>query len=84
MSQYSWNSTSIDDTDIPICVVAFGRHFEFPMDANLMAVPSLNNVDQSALYTYLRDVYIDSSFVTLVLQMLIEDQRTAHRTRWNT
>ena len=53
------------------------------MDVQLNALPSLNCSDQSALYTYLRDVSNDSTFATSVLQVLIEERRSAHRSRWN-
>ena len=34
-SQYAWNSAPIDNTDIPCCLAAVGRHFMFPMDVDL-------------------------------------------------
>ena len=83
-SQYVWNSAPIDDTDIPRCVAEVGRHFKFPMDVQLNKTPELNDADHSELYDYLRDVSIDSTFVTSVLQVLIKERRTAHRDRWNT
>ena len=43
----------------------------------------MNDEDQSALYIYLRNVSTDSKFVTYVLQILIEERRTAHCNRWN-
>ena len=82
-SQYAWNSAPIDNNNIPRCVAAVDRHFKFPMDMNLAAAPSLNNEDQSVLYTYLRDFSIDSTFATSVLHISIKDQRTAHCTRCN-
>ena len=53
------------------------------MDLDLNAAPSLNFSDHSALYSYLRDVSNDSTFATSILQVLIEERCTAHRTRWN-
>ena len=82
-SQYAWNSAPIDDTDIPRSLAAVGRHFKFPLDVKLSPNPTLNDEDQSALYIYLRDVSIDSNFASSVLQVLIEERRTAHRDRWN-
>ena len=82
-SQYAWNSSPIDDTDIPRSVAAVGRHFKFPMDVKLLSSPVLNSADDTALYTYLRDVSNDSTFATSVLQVLVEERRTAHRDRWN-
>ena len=83
-SQYAWNSAPIDDTDIPRSLAAVGRHFKFPMDIDLNVAPTINCHNQSALYTYLRDVSNDSQFATSILQVLIEERRTAHRLRWNT
>ena len=54
------------------------------MDVQLNKTPELNDLDHSALYDYLRDVSIDSTFATSVLQVLIEERRTAHRDQWNT
>ena len=82
-SQYAWNSAPIDDTDIPRCLAAVGRHFKFPIDVALSACPTINDSSQSALYTYLRDVSNDSQFLISVLQVLIEERRTAHCDRWN-
>ena len=82
-SQYAWNSAPIDDTDIPRCLAAVGRHFKFPMDVTLSADPSMNDDNQSALFNYLRDVSDDSQFFTAVLQILIEEHRISHRDRWN-
>ena len=65
-------------------MAAVGRHFQFPMDVDLNVAPGINNKDQSALYAYLRDVSNDSKFATSVLQVLIEERRTAHMTRWDT
>ena len=53
------------------------------MDVQLSPTPILNDINQSALYTYLRDVSTDSQFATSVLQVLVEEWRTAHRTRHN-
>ena len=82
-SQYAWNSAPIDDIDISRCFAAVGRHFKFPIDVDLNAAPRINNNNQSTLYIYLRDVSNDSQFVTSVLQVLIEEQRTTSKTRWN-
>ena len=81
--QYAWNSVPIDDTDIPRCLAAVGRHFKFPMDIDLSAAPNINCNTQSAMHKYLRDVSNDFQFSISVLQVLIEERRTAHRSRWN-
>ena len=54
------------------------------MDVQVNKTPELNDTDHSALYNYLRNVSFDSTFATSVLQVLIEENRTAHRDRWNT
>ena len=69
--------------DIPKCLAAVGRHFKFPMDVALSADLTMNDDDQTALFTYLHDVSNDSQFIADVLQILIEERRTAHRDRWN-
>ena len=60
MSQYIWNSAPIENTNIPRCVAAVGRHFQFPIDVDSQADPSINCDEQLALYSYLKNVYIDS------------------------
>ena len=82
-SQYAWNSAPIDDTDVMRSVAALGREFRFPMDTELIETPVLNSKDNSALFKYLRDVSTNSTFSTAVLQILVEERRTAHRERWN-
>ena len=44
---------------------------------------NLNSDDNKALFQYLRDVSNDSTFATAVLQVLVEERRTAHRERSN-
>ena len=53
------------------------------MDVKLYPTLILNDAGQSALYTYLKDVSIDSQFATAVRQVLVEERRTAHRERYN-
>ena len=54
------------------------------MNVDLDAAPGINNMGQLSLYTYLRGVSKDSEFANSVLQVLVEDRRTVHRTCWNT
>ena len=82
-SQYVWNGATIDDTDFPRSLSAAGRHFKLPMDVQLSSTPTLNDLNQSTLYTYLLDVSTDSQFATAVLQVLVEERRTAYHTRHN-
>ena len=46
----------IDDTNIPRCLPAVRRIFKFPMDIDLEIIPDLNSDNNSALYSYLRDL----------------------------
>ena len=82
-SQYAWNSAPIDNTDIVRSLVAVGREFRFPLDIELCPVPPLNDKQNGALAQYLRDVSNDSAFATSVLQILIEERRSAHCERHN-
>ena len=82
-SQYAWNSAPIDNTDIVRSLVAVGREFRFPLDIELCPKPPLNDEQNGALAQYLRNVSNDSAFATSVLQILIEERRTAHRERHN-
>ena len=82
-SQYTWNSTPIDNTDIPRCVAAFGREFRFPPDIELLEQPALNKSDSSVLFHYLRNVSCNSEFSISILQTLLEEQRTMQCERCN-
>lgn len=53
------------------------------MDVKLSANPILSDDNNNALYTYLRDVSFESPFATSVLQVLIDERCSAHRSRWN-
>ena len=53
------------------------------MDVKLSPTPTLNDADQSTLYTYIRDVSTYYQFTTAVLQVLVEERRNAHRKRLN-
>ena len=54
------------------------------MDFDLNVAPSIKCNNQFVLYTYLRDASNDSQFAVSVLQVLIKEQQSAHRSRWNT
>ena len=60
-----------------------GRESRFPLDVELYPTPSLNNIHNSALFQYLRNVDSDSVFATSVLQILIEERRVTHREHYN-
>ena len=82
-SQYAWNASPIDGTDIARCIPAVGREFKFPMDIELQPSPTLNDDCNSALLTYLRHVSCDTKFAESILQILIEERREYHRHRAN-
>ena len=82
-SQYAWNSAPIDNTDIARSKAAIGREFRFPLDVELSPTPNFNNVHNSALFAYLRNVSTDSDFAVSVLQILIQERRDTHRDRHN-
>ena len=52
------------------------------MDVKFNSAPDMNCQNQFAVYTHLRDVSNDSKFDISVLQVLIEEIQSAHRTRW--
>ena len=82
-SQLAWNSTPIDNTDVVRSLEAVGREFRFPLDVELSVIPLINDVSNSALTNYLRDVSIESKFAVSVAQVLIEERRLAHQERVN-
>ena len=82
LSAYAWNSAPIDNTDIVRSLPAIGRELRFPMDTKLHQLPELSE-DNNNLYEYLREVSNDSNFATSVLQLLIDDRRSAHQERVN-
>ena len=43
------------------------------MDVQLSPTPTLNDDDQTTLYTYLQEVSTNSQFATAVLQVLVEE-----------
>ena len=53
------------------------------MDVKLNSAPNINCQNQSALYTYLRDVSNNSKFAISVRKVLIEERQSAHRICWN-
>ena len=69
--------------DIARSKAAIGCEFRFPLDVELSATPNLNNVHNSALFFYLRNVSTDSVFALSIIQILIEDRHNAHRDRYN-
>ena len=64
-------------------IAAIGREFRFTLDTEFLTTPSLNPDNNQAFFKYLQDVSKNSQFAISVLQIIIEDRRTAHRERWN-
>ena len=60
-----------------------GREFRFPLDIELLDQSSLNNKEHSALFHYLRNISFNLQFSISVLQILIDERRSAHSERWN-
>ena len=82
-SPYVWNSAPINSIDILRSVAAVGREFRFPLDVELIQTPTTLNQGNCGLYEYLRPVSNNSQFATSILQILIEEKRTAHGELWN-
>ena len=53
------------------------------MDVSSNAAPPMNSTAHSVLYSYLCDVSNESTVATSILQVLFDERRTSHRTRWN-
>ena len=82
-SAYAWNSTPIDGTDIIRSVPAIGRALHFPLDINLNAVPKLIQNNAQATLDYLDFTNSHRHFSSSILNILIENCRTAHAERIN-
>ena len=76
--QYAYNSTPFDDTEVMRSVASFGREFVIPLDTELLPTPNLNTDNNQVLFKYLRDVSTNFQFAIPVLQITIEERRTAH------
>ena len=50
-SQYAWNSSPIDNTDISRSKAAIEHEFHLPLDVELSPTSTLNNVHNSALFS---------------------------------
>ena len=77
------NSAPIDNTNIVRRLATVGREFRMFGDIHLQPTPNLNKEQNSELYNYLCQMSNDSSFATLVIQILAEERRAAHRERHN-
>ena len=72
-SQYAWNSIPIDGSDILRSVAAVCHEFCFSLDVELLQNPTTRNQGNSVLYEYPRHVSDKYQFVTLILQILVEE-----------
>ena len=72
MLQCAWNSAPIGDMDAMRSVAALGREFRFPLDTELLESPTLNLINNEALFKYLRDVSTISTFATALLQIIVK------------
>ena len=64
-------------------VAVVGGELIFPLDKELLPTPTLNPDNNQALFKYLRDVPMNSQFAISVLNILLEERRTAHCKYWN-
>ena len=78
-SQSTCNSAPIYGTDILRSVAAVGQEFRFTLDVKILQAPTTLNQGNCSMYEYLRHVSNNSQFLTSILQIIIEEQRTAHR-----
>ena len=82
-AQYAWNSAPIDGTDVVRSLAAVGRVFRFPLDVDLSPTPTLNDTTNSNLFSYLRESSDESQFALSIVQILVEERRSAHQERQN-
>ena len=71
-SQYSWNSSPIENTDVPRSLEYFGREFQFPLYIELSGIPNLSDAKGTNLYNYLCSVSANSDFDTSAVKVLVE------------
>ena len=64
-------------------MAAIGRNVRLSLDVSLSPTPILNTETNSSIFNYLRDVLTNSTFSLNLLQILIEERRTAHKDRQN-
>ena len=82
-TQYVWNSSRTNDTNVIRSVIAVARQVKPPLDMELLPTPTLNPDNNQYCFKYLRYVSTKSQFVIYVLNILIEERRTSHRKCWN-
>ena len=73
-SQYAWNGAPIDDTDVMHRFSELGREFQFWINTELLEEPTLNPSNNESLLKYIRDVSTDSTFVSELLQILVDER----------
>ena len=83
ISAYAWNASPIDGTDIIRSVPAIGRELKFPLDINLVKLPTVIDNASESVATYLRSIGNNVSFARDLLAWLLDDKRANHRERAN-
>ena len=63
-TQFAWNSSTIDNTDILRSLPAVGREFKLPLDFECTSLPSLNDPNNLSLYNYLCHISTNLKFAT--------------------
>ena len=83
LSHYAWNSAPIDNTDVARSMAALGQELRLPLDVELSPTPTLNDCQNTNLHEYLRNMSSSRPFATAIMQILAEEQQTAHHNRIN-
>ena len=77
-SEYAWNTSHIDDTDIMQSVPAIGWELKFPLDIDLVELPSVIDNASDSVSSYLRYINNDVEFLRVILAWFADDRRTVH------
>ena len=78
LSIYAWNSAPITNTDIVRSVVAFGRHFPFPIDINQDELNDVKDIpaQHAALpIKFLLSMKYQTNYNRILLSLLNEERR---------
>ena len=70
-SQYDWNRTPIENTDVPRSISAVGCEFLFPLDIDISGITNLRDEKGTTLYKYLFGVFANLAFANSVVQVLV-------------
>ena len=77
-SEYAWNTSHIDDTDIVQSVPAIGWELKFPLDIDLVELPSVIDNTSDSVSSYLRYIKNDVEFLRVILAWFADDRRAVH------